>query len=102
MFQSKGKKRNCKKDTSPGISIPDWNIHEEEEVFIDYMLKLSSKHWSFICPWIWENRVKERLEQFVNAIVNGNVIVSLQVCIYRFDISDGAITHSYLCQVYID
>ena len=102
MSQSRGKNRKFREHIPLGISIPDWNIREGEEVLIDNIFRLSSKYLLFICPWIWENMPEERIEQFANAMINGNIIEALRMCIYRFDGSDDVITKSYLCQDHID
>ena len=34
---------------------------------------------------------EEMLEKFTNAMINGKIIESLQMCIYRFDIGDDTI-----------
>ena len=45
---------------------------------------------------------EEKIEQFANAMVDEIIIESLQMCIYRFNISDDNITNSFLCQDHIE
>ena len=45
---------------------------------------------------------EDRIELFANMMINRNIIESLQMCIYRFDIGNDAITNAYLCQDHID
>ena len=59
---SRGNNRKYKKHIPLGISIPDCNVREGEEVLIDNTFRLLSKYLLFICPWIWEDMPEERIE----------------------------------------
>ena len=51
-----------KKNIPLGVSIPDYNVHQGEEVFTYNIFRLLSKYILSICSWIWEDMPKERIE----------------------------------------
>ena len=99
-FQGRGEAKECANPL--GIAVPLNNVVYGMDTLVDGIFQIFSKLLNKYVPWLWEKRSKERIREFSNSMVTGNIIEANRCCAYPFYREEVMFTRSFLCHDHMD